>query len=527
MATLDSGGSSQFTSNITRGGACSNCRRRKIKCDGGRPVCNQCRVRPPRSGAPCLFDLDGGPPHQSAAQMQETIKALKGRINDLERISGHAGPPVFLQQPYFSGSSHPGPTGVSTLESVSQDPPSQIVTTLVNCFLARFTNSGYFFLEPREFYKSAVFHFPSGGPERPSLALLNAVYVWGCVLSVSPPASTEDAFLQRALQSLPGDINRLSLHPKLVVETIQAEVLLSLYYLHAALPVQGRYHATAAASFALSAGLQQVRTLPGAASPRFPLLEPLLPPVTDAGEEAERGGAFWAVVTLNNYWVAADGRPSAIPYGMAIDTPWPFSSQGGGTVRAFLSGDEQEGRSPVALLVKASILLERIIAFSARNSTEPPDAEALQFLDARLHAFRSSLPPFSGSQPLFMAHVVADLAIVRLHAPLARRSDPARHKCMAAANRIVDALAAVNFAEAADPMLALVYATVATVYITDEMTALRTGRSGAQACAEYLELDRRVKSLMDTMTSLAPKSPVMQRCLDATRQTYAALAHPR
>ncbi|KAJ7664852.1 hypothetical protein B0H17DRAFT_1091330 [Mycena rosella] len=503
-SAMDAGGSSQYTSNLARGGACSNCRRRKIKCDGGRPICNQCHT---------------------AAQLQETIASLKTRINELERVSGQSGPQVLLQQPYS-----PGPSGAkrgsSSPEAMSRGPPT--AAKLVDRFLSRFTNNGCFFLEPLQFYDSALARLPSGHPDRPSPALLSAIYLWGCVLCSTPPSPpyTEDTFLRDALQSLPGDISRFNQHPKLVLETIQAEVLLSLYYLHAAIPVQGRYHATAAATLALSAGLHKMRAPSSPMAPGFLLAAPLFPPALDMRGEAERIDAFWAVVTLNNFWVAAEGCPSAIPYGMAIDTPWPLSSQGGATVTKFLNGDDQEGRSPVALLTKASILLERIIDSSARNNASPSDAAARYALENRLHTFQSSLPNAMGSQPLVMAHALTDLAIVRFHAPLARTSESARNKCLTAAHRAAAGLASAKLAQPADPMLGPLYAALSAVYI-HEMAALRARAGGAQARAQYQDLDARVGSLVGAMTALAPKSPVIQVCLASTRQAYGELPYPR
>ncbi|KAJ7622138.1 hypothetical protein FB45DRAFT_1006174 [Roridomyces roridus] len=48
--------SSSTSPPLQRGQACTNCRRRKIKCDGRRPTCDSCRLHPPRSRAPCVFD---------------------------------------------------------------------------------------------------------------------------------------------------------------------------------------------------------------------------------------------------------------------------------------------------------------------------------------------------------------------------------------------------------------------------------------------------------------------------------------
>ncbi|KAJ7473057.1 hypothetical protein B0H11DRAFT_2037155 [Mycena galericulata] len=533
---------SYSSSNLQRGGACSNCRRRKIKCDGVRSGCNQCRERPPRSGTPCLFDLDAGPAHQTGVQMQETIRVLKLRINELEEAAGRSGPRVLLQQPYSHPTSNPAEMSRTAMrsslspESVSgflalQEPTPDIIQKLLNTFLDRFTNTGYFFLQAVPFFNSALLPLPFGHFDRPSQTLLNVVYLWGSVLSSTATniPYTDDTFLIGALQSLPDDIRHFHLHPGLVLETIQAEVLLSLYYLHAALPVQGRQHSASAVSLALSAALN--RSAPVASSNpalNFPLTQDLLPAPMDAGQEAERINAFWAVVMVDNCWVAAQGNPSALPYGSTLDTPWSFASKGGATITRFLSGDDQEGHSPVTLMVKASILLERVIAFSARN-TGAVDATSLNSLDKRLHTFRASLPHASGVGALFMAHAMTDLAIVRLYSPLARSGSTSRYKCLTAANQLCASMTtALSSAlpHVPDPILGPLCATVSMVYL-NEMAALKMGGGDAQARAQYQEIDERAVSLMNTMGSLATTSPLMQRCLLSTRQAYGSLGNGR
>jgi hypothetical protein len=166
---------------------------------------------------------------------------------------------------------------------------------------------------------------PFGHRNRPSPALLSAVYLWGCVLSHVTPSDpyTPDAFLVCVLQNIPQDLGSIGGNPQFVLETIQAEVLLSFYYLHAACPVQGRYHASVAASISMGANLHLVCS-PHHHAPYPPFtLESTLPPPRNAAEEAD---AFWAVVVINSFWVGAEGSPSPIPYGITIDSPWPSSS---------------------------------------------------------------------------------------------------------------------------------------------------------------------------------------------------------
>ncbi|KAJ7478251.1 hypothetical protein FB451DRAFT_1452564 [Mycena latifolia] len=386
------------------------------------------------------------------------------------------------------------------------EPPPDLIANLVDNFLGRFADSGYFFIEPFRFRQSALLPLPFGHRDRPSPALLSAVYLWGTVLSqITPHAPyTADAFLLYALQNIPHDLAGSGVNPQLVLDTIQAEVLLSFYYLHMALPVQGRYHSA------------------HTPYPRFALGAPLLPPPVNAVDETLRINAFWAVVILNNYWVGAEGSPSAIPFGIPIDTPWPGSSSAGATITKFLNGNDPYGSSPVALLAKASILLERIIASAART-VGSPDPAAFASLDHRLHLFQAALPPLPGPQTLVLARALVELAIVRLHAPHARTADPARTNALAAAGRVVASLGATNLLDGAhktDPMFGPVYATVARVYM-DEIAAL-TSQPRAQPQA-LRDLEARLGSVMNGLASLAAYSPIIDRCFVDMRATYAGM----
>ncbi|KAJ7442733.1 hypothetical protein B0H11DRAFT_2347731 [Mycena galericulata] len=539
--------------------ACSNCRRRKMKCNGARSGCNQCRSRPPRSGAPCVFDRDTRHAEPNAAQMQKTIMLLKSRVHELEQASAPLGSPAMVQHAYSDLECSP-PVGNSppSEEPIPvQEPPSEIIEKLVNTFLDRFAHTCYFFLDPLQFLASAFPAPPFNALDRPSQALLNAVYLWGSILlshrttpTTSPlpyPYAEQNYFLLYALQSLPDDIRLFPLHPNLVLQTIQAHLLLSLYYMHAALPVEGRYHSAAAVSLAFSAGLNHaVAAAAGSlananAALGFPLAAEsvcVLPPAMDAREEAERVNAFWAVVINENCWVAAEGTPSAIrACGAAIDTPWPSSGsqgQGGSTVIEFLNNDDDYagGRAPMALLAKASVLLERAVAFSGSGHVHTHPARTA--LAHSLHTFHASLPlPSSGGHghTLFLAHALTDLALIRLHAPFTSTSERARYTALSAARRLAARMEALSREPDTrvllHPVLGPICATACALYLR-EMAELRMHQWGwgwgSVYCVQYRELEAQAAGLMGAMGALARGSPVMQHCLVSTRRAYGARA---
>lgn len=96
---------------------------------------------------------------------------------------------------------------------------------------------------------------PIGDHARPTPSLLNAVYLWATYLS--PALNTahgfdESALLHDARHNLSKDL--AGSHPFRVVHVIQAEILLSYYFLEHGKVLQGNYHANSALALSLSSG---------------------------------------------------------------------------------------------------------------------------------------------------------------------------------------------------------------------------------------------------------------------------------
>lgn len=191
----------------------------------------------------------------------------------------------------------------------------------LDAFYSQCHSFGMFLIQDR-FSHSFLSPLPLGNFSRPIAALVNVVYLWGVHLS---PLTTgiydETDFLQSTLHHLSVDLS--SSHPNKVIHTMQTEVLLSYYYLKQGKLLEGSYHANAATALSLSAGLNQRYR----ASPSQGSSTALLPPV-DVEEENERINAFWAAVTLNNYWVAIQESQSmrCDPLDTRINVPWPSDS---------------------------------------------------------------------------------------------------------------------------------------------------------------------------------------------------------
>nr|GAT57207.1 predicted protein [Mycena chlorophos] len=467
--------------------------------------------------------------------MQGTIRSLTTRVKNLEYIKGESGEIVSAVS--------------SDLRAPVQEPPVEIRGRLLTAFFDRFARGGHFFLSVERFTHATLLPLPLGHPDRPSPALLWVVYLWGALLlrSLNVPSRdtdslNEDTFLFSALQYLPADIRGFAIQPKLVLETIQAEVLLSVYYLHTSLPTQGRYHAAAAASIAMSAELhlqgvggQPRQSYDGFNPLEYPMAEPLLPPPIDQVEATERVDAFWAMLIVNNCWVACQRDPSGFPYGMPVDTPWPGGTTSGSTLTRFLNGPDayaggagagdEDGYSSLALLAKASVLLERVCS-QVISAVFVDDAFAV--LESRLREFQGLLAsvPLSldnADQALFLAHALTELTSLRLHAALAasgssapQQTQQARYMMLGAAARLVG-LVALSARTGSDPLMAPICSTVCSIY-SQELASLRTNLPTPQTRAEYVDIEARFRSLMEFMPDgMARTSPVMQHCIDTVR----------
>ncbi|KAK6969177.1 transcriptional activator protein acu-15 [Favolaschia claudopus] len=573
-------------SNLPRGKACMSCRRRKIKCDGRKPVCSQC-LRSPGTADDCEYPLEG---RSRTQQLEETIKKLQTRIGELE-ASANDQSSILLHEPYDGTDSassfvgldippyteswssqpvidihvSPSPTSrVNTPTSASssstlvlEEPPPDMMERLVDTFLNNFTHVG-FFLDPSSFRQSALLPFQFGHYDRPSPALLSVVYMWGSRLSHAPRHTVynEDAFLVCTLQNIHQDLG--GNHPHRVIHAIQAEVLLSLYYLTLGRPVEGIYHSSAAVSLAISANLHLIKSPHHLVvdQPCFGVLESNFSPPAHAREECERINAFWTAVIVTNYWVAAHGSPSALPYrDTPIDTPWPhdvedyvsiaggmspptsYSTQspeysqhifdnGGGTIAKFLAGLNVDGYSSLAMLAKASILLERAITFSTRYPSDHGSSPAFDSLDVLLEQFLLNLPlglelngTDSTRRNLMVIQTLAQVAIIRLHASRIHTSNVSRSKYLSAARAVVHLINSSDFSNwnspHVDPILGILWTTVGEVFI-GELSNIQQQQSfgvdygvEARLAQQHHELTSCLETILSTMRTFATSSPLI------------------
>ncbi|KAJ7752593.1 Zn(2)-Cys(6) binuclear cluster domain-containing protein [Mycena metata] len=491
---------------LHKGKACQNCRRRKVKCDGARPMCGPCSRYSVAFGD-CEY-TEGGP--SNGQMLEEQISILQARINELEkpenrlssgsvsRASGSRGHPVsstsqlspsnamalgpllsYFHQQQTSGAS----VNVLAANAMPTELPFIVLQALVHNFLHNATCFG-FFLDTQAFHDAVT---SANGRNLPPV-LLNVMYLWGVHLSQDGRIKAyESAFLAHALRSTAGSL--AGTHPRTILHSAQASVLLAHYFLRNSRALEGRYHISAAVATVLSAGLHLIR-----GRTRPPTAE-MLPPPGDAAEEGERIAAFWRVLTLNNCWAGVEGAPSNVTYGsdgLAIDTPWPLESrdyverpnmlprQSSGTVARFLTNGSNDASSGPALHAKVGILFENATRLGmryraggiSRNDTE------LGPLDRRTDAFIAALPPVQ-SKDMLMIHTLAHGATIRLHEPLLKDHAFARTKALTAARGIVEILMKTDVPKVGviDPVLAPLWTSACRILITE--VVLRRAQGGA------------------------------------------------
>ncbi|KAF8882004.1 hypothetical protein BD779DRAFT_1544381 [Infundibulicybe gibba] len=543
--------SSRRMSYLSRGQACINCRHRKIKCDGTKPKCGQCR----RSGGSfddCEYATNG--PSRTQI-LEENIARLQSRIRELEKDTPKA--PVYLHHPYYSLRLDEDPdrdmpisdfavetssTGDITLPyltnqsmnlsestfttpdqlaqngtiaSISQEPPREMVLLLLDNFVKNSWKFG-FFLDVHRFYRAALLPYPLGHYDRPSPALLSAVYLWGARLSpsVSHPYN-EQLFLHNTLYYISQDL--AGCHPKKIIHALQAEILVSYYYLHIGRLQEGSFRASSAVGLCYGAKLHRIR------SPK----PPYVVNSADLTEEEEQINGFWTAVTLNSYWVA-HGFSSAIALNSShvdVDTPWPTDigeygrrsppQESADTLQRFLDNTNVDGFSFLALHAKASILLERAITIGGRIDQDNVDLALTSVfaLDELIEQFRSNLPlldqidiPPSSRDVLVIISALTDGATIKLHLPLVQISDISRNCCLSAAMNILKStkhMAKHSISQIVDPILGVLWRFACEALIAN------TPVSEAFNSSFGIELLGQLRKLLELLAVFSVQSPVI------------------
>ncbi|KAL1949573.1 hypothetical protein VTO73DRAFT_8454 [Trametes versicolor] len=542
------GGSSK---RAPRGAACLNCRRRKMRCDGIRPVCGQCI----RTNREIDCEYTDGPGPSPTQVLEEQIARLESRIRELEHPelvqpsvtlnpAGTTG--LRTQSPSMSigsaGRSLLGrvvtpdmvaaamPAGAASLlsEDPAVEPPQDLVRNMVNSFLSHSGSLNFFLHVPR--FLQAI-QQPNVDNRRVQLspALLNAVYLWGAHLSTSNALRAYEPIFQTRVTNALSSALRESQYS--VINLIQAEVLVANYFFTMSRFLEGRYHCSAAVALALSCRLQKMRSSADHGIGRMgtQVREYNLPPPRDAIEEGERMRGFWYVYAMDKSWAVAMGSPSHFN-GAAqsgLDTPWPLEMaqyEAGGyppdyrsalTVYTFVSGGPAPpvgGRdSQLALRAKAAILFERATALASEWSSTTTDRTEFYgrfaLLDGLIDRFIATVPPIdrTGNPDValtsLVTHTLARAATIQLRSSFRDYDRVNDGKDLVAAQTAAVILESFNIVSRhVDPILAILWTAVCRVLIA----SAAAGPSNARAPLRAM-LDR----VLAAMNRFRETSPLM------------------
>ncbi|KAK7022979.1 fungal-trans domain-containing protein [Favolaschia claudopus] len=540
--------------------ACTNCKRRKIKCDGERPKCGPCSRS--MGFQDCEF-ADDGPTRTQILEHQ--IVMLENRIQELEKPKDSEeslSPQRFyaaerraasLPALYRGGSPVHLPVAHAELSSGTSTPltihsegiPSMELDPLIHNFLQHGSQFG-FFLHVGNF-RGSVF---GQNRQRPGAGLLDVVHLWAIHLSGTEEYMPyEIGYLSRALRATADALSSLT-HPNTVLHCVQAEVLLSQYFLRNTRFLEGKYHLSAAVSLVISSGLHRIRTADSYAmgGPLGPAFHSLAPP-QDAIEECERINAFWTVLTMNNCWTTADGSPSNISYTVPdarIDTPWPMDinssdfqpqllpQSGMGTVTNFLANLPDNGISEPALHAKAAILFEQASRLASHYRPNVMNNDQLsQFyvsfnsIDTLIEQFKSSIPTIQmhATREMLIIHSLTYVATIQLHNPFIIENDMSRLRGLDAARVIVACLvqAPINEFRYIHPIMGTLLMATSQVFLT-ELRRLRRHRSfDSPIPQEERAIMDAVETVLAVMNIFAPECRLMGSQLTTMQQLYHAI----
>ncbi|KAJ3777922.1 hypothetical protein FB446DRAFT_783791 [Lentinula raphanica] len=563
------------TKQLRRGKACLNCRYHKIKCDGVKPVCGSC-TRLPRD-EDCEYA--GGP--SKTKELEQRLADLKARVRELESPEmtslGTHTPKTFSMPTFITNSSSdytktsPSPRSTYVPLLDSPEPSSSIVAMLLGNFLPSAQQFG-FFLHLDRFRSAALQQAPFGDNSRPSPALLNTAYLWGAHLSpLDALRVNETVFLKRALQQVSVEIPS-AIHSTQIMHTIQAEVLLSMYFFQKNQLLEAEFHLNGAVSLAQSAGFHHIRSDRIFSSPVVSVhmeTEMFVPPARDVIEEGERINGFWAVYCLHRLISITLGTAPKCFGGLdtpcrEIDTPWPQEYElglynggvsGHSTIDRFIHDELStfDLISDLSSYTKAVVILHSATALTHQfnRGIESEDAYAAFTnecitIDNLITRFHCSLPPFdsgdfsqsvqkqsssSARSSLVLTHILVSCAYMQIQNLFASCGIfGALDRCLDTAQKVMSILNDVNQLGLPpfNPILGTLCAMTCSVFGEQIARAEMLGSwkydsPGIISPSSHMDLNllrQSFKSGLTTMSILAMDSPLMRYQLGKLQNSY-------
>ncbi|KAJ3802957.1 hypothetical protein GGU11DRAFT_386901 [Lentinula aff. detonsa] len=441
-------------SHLAKGGACIDCRRRKVKCGGELPSCKRC-VRG-GYGLDCQYASERG---KTGVQLLEaSVVKLEARLAELQGSINQKQPVLEIHVPGRGGLCQIGidpsfrlvPPETTARDVVSlpyewweqsNRMPLEVAGLLMDYFAPYAFQFGFFMHGPR----LCQLMFQRSSYTSPNL--INVIYLWGIHLSGDERLlAHEPLFLKRAVQ-----FDLSSQQSQHVVHNIQAEILLVAYFLRLGKPSSAMHRLNSAVSLCISYGLHQQ------ASNR-PIAALHLPPPRDSIERGERIDAFWSTFLFYKTLAVQERAFSGISATMdeSIDTPFPveMSTYEGGSVpsnpygvRTFNKFIDAPGadlsHGILALVVKSAALFERARYYGMKwQSVFHPDE---QKFEEDLLLFIKLVPPLSQFIGPYTKYtwitVVTLLQVAVIHFHGSRKYNDSKQKCLVAAQTAANLIA--------------------------------------------------------------------------------------
>ncbi|RDB24708.1 hypothetical protein Hypma_007636 [Hypsizygus marmoreus] len=550
---------------LQRGKACLRCRKRKMRCDGTKPACQQC-VRA-KKGDACEYDDGKGKTRTQL--LRENIARLEQRIRELEDPE-YVSPAVMLYDPHAhtrsesssSSFDSPGETSLcasnspfpsdssptspnaswSSLQNAPSpspapfvpeiffdehqtrfQPPLELARMLLDIFSPHRRQCGL------DIHMGRVLGALNTPQEQRHPVLMNAMYMWACFISRPEPlCQHEEHYLGLALDALQTALR----DGEKIIDVIQGSCLLSMYFLATGRILEGSYHASAAAALAVQCGLhlnsQEEQLWPSDPQEPFDMK-----PSRIGVKDGERILAFWQVYNLDRCWSVILRKPSIIPDGLdprqSINCPWPqeLAEYEAGhintchpfqTIRGFFEGEvSPSGFSTQALRAKASALFSRAdqlsTSWDSRMKPPPSLAQEIQALENAIAQFLPTLMPVDqldailpeDKHTLLAAHTLAHTASIQLYRPFAQDDPVMFEKCSRAARACVSVIKFIGERDYGflDPIIGPCWSYVADTLIMELETQESTW--------PLMDTDVRnqITTLLYAMTTLSPRLPIV------------------
>ncbi|KAG9001272.1 hypothetical protein FRB94_003762 [Tulasnella sp. JGI-2019a] len=399
-------------SRLKKGSACVECRSRKKRCDGKRPICSPCL----REKRECTHDESKSRSRTRTQDLMNRVEELQSKLSELQVQASQASAAAARQRQQLKVPSRQGTPSSSSLSSgmtahlatgewwMQDPPPRPIQKHLLEISVAQ----RHRFLLPfhlAQFWESVY----SSSPPLP--ALLNAMYLLACYYSGNPLlVCLEMHYVARVRKMLAESLGARSTS---LVQWIQASTFLAFY-----LSCRGRY---LEARHEL-AGVVPILMLCKLHTIRSSVVQPfddddaeapsLLPPPKDDFEVGERICVFWMAYHIDLLVALICGLPPNKALITETTTVWPrtfeeydqgFDPATDGSVQSLFGTNPARPFSPpcsmLALRMKASAIHGRVSLFAMSCTADyarmPEFFARLENYHRIVAAFMERLPPLA------------------------------------------------------------------------------------------------------------------------------------